>query len=86
MGMPETKLTAETITSKQILALQDEAWKHNDGGMSAICSFALRIGDDETIIVRDVEYTHIQARQCCADVINAAADRAFDARQERNTQ
>lgn len=61
-----TTLTAETITTAQIKALRAEAQEHGDTEQVSICNHAL-----DTAESRNRSWTVEEARQLCADAINA---------------
>lgn len=69
--MTTNPITADTITDDQIRALADGCFERNDGALRMLCTIALEGLDGA--IVGDREYTAGEARQACADAINARA-------------
>lgn len=77
-----TTLTSETITDRQIRSLRTEARAVPDGRMAALCALALDddISDEDGcddghwMAIRDLSVQ--DARQRCADAINAARAQA----------
>lgn len=67
MSNNTNSLTAETITTEQIETLRAEAQEHGDGEQVSICNHAL-----DTAESRNRSWTVEEARQLCADAINAA--------------
>jgi hypothetical protein len=61
-----TTITAETITAAQIKALRSEAQEAGDTEQVSICNHAL-----DTAESRNRSWTVDEARQLCADAINA---------------
>jgi len=61
-----TTLTAETITTAQIRALRTEAQEAGDTEQVSICNHAL-----DTAESHNRSWTVDEARQLCADAINA---------------
>ena len=64
--MTTTALTAETITHDQIRALRTEAAAAGDTEQVSVCNHAI-----DTTESRNRSWTAEEAREACADAINA---------------
>lgn len=77
--MTKQALTAETITTKQIKALRNEALAADDSRQVDWCDLALAAHErtdsegGDLIAPTGVQTTRTRARQVCADAINYAA-------------
>ena len=70
-----TVKTIETITTKQIIDLRNEAEAHGDDAMATLCDVALGGGDAESAMKACVEA--IQAAEAMADCSDDAQDREY---------